>query len=168
MTDDLKRHLLAEVYKMRFIKKAAGALALAVLAIACLSACGSKTDAASEEAETMLESAVSFYSLENSSKRLKVELEADIAAGYNWTYKVTDENIINLSGFEFEPADSEDETVPGTWKGTFSPSGKNFGDAKILLYYVQSIEEAESTEPVYILDVNVSADGTITVKSVTE
>lgn len=153
---------------MKLVKKAAAAFVLAVFAAACLSGCGSKTDETSTESETALEAASSFYSLEDSSKRLKVELEADIAAGFNWTCEVTDTDIISLSGFEVEPGDSEDGTEMEIWKGTFSSSGKNFGDAKIQLYYVQNSEDISTEEPVYILDVNVSADGTITVKSVTE
>ena len=177
---------------MRLLKKITGGLVLTALVILSLCACGSSDSDTTEETETSTEAVASFYSLENSSKRLKVELETDTAAGYSWTYKVSDEKIINLAGFDVEPGDSEDGTALGTWKGTFAATGTEFGDAKIMLYYVlssESVETAgstentetvgntenagngkntESTEPVYILDVTVSADGTITVNAVTE
>lgn len=152
---------------MKLWRRITAVLAIALL-IAGLCACGSsKTDGASET-ESSAEDIASFYSLEKSGKRLKISLETDIAAGYNWTYKITDESILNMTGFEFDPGDSEDEKAPGTWKGTFASMDGKFGDIKLMLYNVRDLEDVETADPVYTLDINVSADGTISVKSVTE
>ena len=148
---------------MNFFKKIIMPAVVVSFCLLCLCACSSGNEEETTETETASYVA-DFYKLYDENKTLSVELEADPASGYNWTYEITDESILNLTSFMFNPGDENGEGA--LWTATFAASSAKGGAVQLSLYSVQNLDEVEEAEPVYVMDIDVTVDGKLTVKSI--
>lgn len=138
---------------------------VAVLSIFSLSACGSEAEPESAENETS-GVATDFYRLSDENRVLTIELSTDPSSGYYWTYEISDEEVLNLTTFGFNPGGEEKNDA--VWTSTFASPSNKAGNVSLKLYSVQSQEDVAETEASYDMNIDVAVDGKITIRSITQ
>lgn len=152
---------------MKKSNKKAMVVFVALLSATMLFACSSAKSAgnSSETVETA-SFVADFYKLTDESRILSIDMASDPESGLFWTYEISDEEILNLTSFSFNPGDENGEGA--LWSTTYGAPGDKGGSVKLSLYSVSSLEDVETSNPQYVLDIDVSVDGRITVRSVTQ
>ena len=110
---------------------------IAVLLLAVLLCTVALAETADEnEADT------TWYELSEDAGFLTVHLEANATTGYEWTYTISDETLLELVTDEYTEDEHEDGMtgVGGTWNASFMPIGDKSGEVDLTLTYVRSFE----------------------------
>lgn len=147
--------------------KRAGRISFLVAAVLvlcfCITACssGSSEETTVEETTAFL---ADFYKLTDESRTLSIQLDADPASGYNWTYEISDESILSLTSFAFHPGDEDGNGA--VWSASFAAPSTKGGSVQIALYSVENLQDVKNTEPEYVMELYVAVDGKLTVKSI--
>ena len=136
-------------------------IACAIILTMLLAACKANTEQpeqtqVSQEAVTV-SSGVSADWFEQSAEGevLTVRLKANPTTGYQWTFEISDEEILELLTEEYaqEPGKEDMDGVGGIWCASFKPTFRKDGDVKLTLKYGRSWESQPSFIKVLMLTV---------------
>lgn len=93
-------------------------------------------------------------------KTLTLEREANPTTGYEWSYEISDPEVVELVSQEYEADGKNEETVGSGGMEVFVFEGVKEGTATITLSYQRSWEETDE-DIIEEIKVSVDADGNI-------